>query len=119
MRRLARTRRGAGIGQIFLCVNMAVVLAFARSRSRGFKLPFQIRRFNACALALGIAPYFRWIPSGFNQSDAGGRDHSEVSPKLLTDFLDQQPLHGVSATASPFRSRFGSGDVSARRNQHP
>ncbi|CAK0879112.1 unnamed protein product [Prorocentrum cordatum] len=79
IRRLARARHGSCIRQLFLCDNMAVVLAFVRSRSQDFKLLVQIRRFNAYALALGIAPYFRWIPSEFNQSDAGSRDHSEES----------------------------------------
>eukprot|EP00959_Pyramimonas_sp_CCMP1952_P055058 1150695-Pyramimonas_sp.AAC.1 len=64
MRRLARTRHGACVRQLFLCDNMAVVLAFARSRSHDFKLLAQIRRFNAHALALGIAPRLRWIPLG-------------------------------------------------------
>ncbi|CAK0882305.1 unnamed protein product [Prorocentrum cordatum] len=80
IRRLARTMHGSCFRQLFLCDNTAVVLAFARSRSQDFKLLVQIRRFNACALALGIAPYFRWIPSEFNQSDAGSRDHSESVP---------------------------------------
>ncbi|CAK0822019.1 unnamed protein product, partial [Prorocentrum cordatum] len=59
MRGLARTRRGACIRQLFLYDDMAVVLAFARSRSHDFKLLVQMRRFNACALALGVAPFFR------------------------------------------------------------
>ncbi|CAK0883464.1 unnamed protein product, partial [Prorocentrum cordatum] len=54
IRRLARTRHGSCIRQLFLCDNMAVVLAFARSRSQDFKLLVQIRRFNAYALALGF-----------------------------------------------------------------
>ena len=81
IRRLSRSRNGCCIRQLFLCDNMAVVLAFARSRSQDFKLLVQIRRFNAYALALGIAPNFRWTPSEFNQSDAGGRDHSDVPSK--------------------------------------
>ncbi|CAK0797401.1 unnamed protein product, partial [Prorocentrum cordatum] len=102
IRRLARTRHGSCIRQLFLCDNMAVVLAFARSRSQDFKLLVQIRRFNAYALALGIAPYFRWIPSEFNQSDAGSRDHSEES--VPTDACSDAAADVGPSAADPSRA---------------
>ena len=52
---------------------MAVTLALGRCRARDFKLLIQIRRVAALSLARGIRFYFRWLPSEFNNAEAGSR----------------------------------------------
>ena len=82
IRRLARTKRGSCIRQLFLCDNMAAVLAFARSRSHDFKLLVQIRCFNAYALALGISPCFGGFPRSLTRVMPG----AEIIPKLRLSY---------------------------------
>ncbi|CAK0879749.1 unnamed protein product [Prorocentrum cordatum] len=71
--RVASSRAGRDGRVLLLGDNMAVTLAFSRSRARDFKLLTMIRRTAACAFARGLRFSYRWIPSEFNGSDEGGR----------------------------------------------
>ena len=88
IQRLAKTRLGACVRQLFLCDNMSVVLAFERCRSSSFGLLVQIRKFQAYVLASGIQVSVRWIPSELNESDEGSRLASETASKLATHLVD-------------------------------
>ena len=73
----------------FLSDILSIVLCFNRGRSRDFRLFTQIRRFASVCLARNIRISIRWIPSEFNSSDRGSREHdSENDPlKSLVDHL--------------------------------
>ena len=71
--RIAHTRRGQNVRQLFLVDNMAVALAFDRGRSRNFSMLRIIRKFGALCLVRNISPSVRWIPSEYNAADAPSR----------------------------------------------
>ena len=74
---------------LFLSENLSIVRCFALGRSRDFKLLTQIRRVASVCLARNIRTSIRWIPSEFNSSDRGSREHdSAYDPtKSLVDHL--------------------------------
>eukprot|EP00974_Lingulodinium_polyedra_P100371 9722201-Lingulodinium_polyedra.AAC.1 len=74
MQRIANSRRGFCVRQLFLLDNMSLALAFERSRTSRFGLLAIMRRFNAYALAKNTRCYYRWIPSELNSSDAPSRE---------------------------------------------
>ena len=63
LRRVALTTFGHDLRQLLLTDNMAVCLAFDRSRCREFGLLVQIGCFCAYCLARNIRVSVRWIPS--------------------------------------------------------
>ena len=89
--------------------NLSVVLAFARSRAREFRLITQIRRMCASSLARNIRFYFRWIPSELNSGDFGSRRYDPFydPSKTLVDRIGSKPvfekqLHDQSRKSDPF-----------------
>ena len=71
--RAANCRPSCDCRVLILNDNLSVVLAFARSRAREFRLITQIRLMCASSLARNISFYFRWIPSELNSGDFGSR----------------------------------------------
>ena len=57
---------------------LSIVLCFNRGRSRDFRLLTQIRRFASVCPARNIRISVGWIPSEFNSSDKGSREHGNV-----------------------------------------
>ena len=57
---------------------LSIVLCFNRGRSRDFRFLTQIRRFASVCLARNIRISVGWIPSEFNSSDKGSREHGNV-----------------------------------------
>ena len=74
---------------LLLSDNLSFVLCFNRGRSRAFRLLTQIRRFASVHLARNIRISIRWIPSEFNSSDRGSREHDSENDasKSLVDHL--------------------------------
>ena len=97
LRRVALSRFGSQIRQLFLLDNMSVTLAFERSRSRQFGLLKQVRLFNAYCIGRGIQPSFRWIPSELNSADEPSRFGTDEPSKLLTACI----AHGAEAESVP------------------
>ncbi|CAE7509286.1 unnamed protein product, partial [Symbiodinium microadriaticum] len=87
LRRVALSTFGSHVGQLILCDNMSVVLAFDRSRARNFKLLLQIRRFTAYCLARNIMCTVRWVPSELNSADEPSRLHSDEASKGLAHVI--------------------------------
>ena len=89
---------------LLLSDNLSVVLCFARGRSRDFRLFVQIRRFASVCLARNIRFAIRWIPSEFNSSDEGSREHETAfdPKKSLVAFLGPSAdvQAGMSARAA-------------------
>ena len=89
--------------------NLSVVLAFARSRAREFRLITQIRRMCASSLARNTRFYFRWIPSELISGDFGSRRYDPFydPSKTFVDRIGSKPafekqLHDQSWKSDPF-----------------
>ena len=107
--RAANCRPCCGCRVSILNDNLSVILAFARSRAREFRLITQIRRMCASSLARNIKFYFRWIPSELNSGGFGSRRYDPFydPSKTLVDRIGSKPafekqLHGQSQKSDPF-----------------
>ena len=88
--RLAKSRYGRDSRQLLLVDNMAVALAFSRSRSKNRRVLQIIRKFSAWALGRNVACAVRWIPSELNAADKPSRSLSfEKSPNSFSTFEAQ------------------------------
>ena len=74
---------------LLLSDNLSIVLCFNRGRFRHIRLLAQVRRFASVCLARNIRISVRCIPSEFNSSDKGSRehDHAYYSTKSLESHL--------------------------------
>ena len=88
IRRLAVSVFGKRLRQLCLVDNMAVVLAFNRSRAKNRKLLILIRRFCAYCLARDILVSIRWIPSERNTADKPSRLRYDFPGNPFSDSPD-------------------------------
>ena len=89
--RIANTRYGHDVRQLFLVDSMSIALSFDRCRSRSFKLLRQIRRFASVCLARNLDPHVRWIPSELNSADEPSRTEGAEPSKTLVDLIPVRP----------------------------
>ena len=113
--RVAYTRYGHDIRQLFLVDSMSIALSFDRCRSRSFKLLRQIRRFASLCLARNLDPHVRWIPSEFNSADEPSRADAAEPSKTLVDHIPKRPHVQREENQGPiptnsFESAFGKKD---------
>ena len=114
LKRVAFTRMGHTLRQLFLCDNMSVVLAVERFRAKNFKLLVIIREIASICMARNIHLAVRWIPSELNASDEPSRLFETAGSDLLIDCLGdfwpesspatntrQQHQHETDPRASP------------------
>ena len=100
--RIAHTRYGHDVRQLFLVDSMSIALSFDRCRSRSFKLLRQIRRFASLCLARNLDPHVRWIPSELNSADEPSRTEGAEPSKTLVDLIPVKSHAGTKEVPSPF-----------------
>ena len=83
--RIANSFWGQNIRQLLFVDNMAIALAFDRSRSRNFKVLRIIRKFAALCLSRNITCSVRWIPSEYNAADEPSRNAAAVQKNSDSD----------------------------------
>ena len=105
--RVAYTRYGHDVRQLFLVDSMSIALSFDRCRSRSFKLLRQIRRFASVCLARNLDPHVRWIPSELNSADEPSRTEGAEPSKTLVDLIPVKQ----HATAQEVPSALATGGV--------
>ena len=91
LKRVALSRFGSHVRQLFLLDNLSLVLALERCRSRQLDLLKIVRIFCSYCICRGIQPSFRWIPSELNNSDEPSRYDTDEPSKLLTDLIPNGP----------------------------
>ncbi|CAK0905694.1 unnamed protein product [Prorocentrum cordatum] len=105
--RVAGIRAGHDGRALLLGGNMAVVLAFSRSRARDFKLLTMFRRAAACSFSRWLRFSYRWIPSEFNSSDEGAdclrRSTSQKSVRLTSSLEVGRDVKTRASSKSPRR----------------
>ena len=106
---------------LLLSDNISTVLCFNRGRSRHFKLLTQIRRFASVCLARNVRISIRWIPSEFNSSDKGSREHNNARDptESLANHLgsNEKQTHMVYICESESPTR--SGEVATKQDLFP
>ena len=102
-RGLCHSSHGTSVGPLYLVDNMSVALAFKRRRAHVHHLLVYIRPLRCRDVFATV----RWIPSGFNTSDAGSRKNDpfyDASQSVLAR-LEEKCRRTAKHRPSPYSSQ--------------
>ncbi len=98
VRHALRSTQNLGHHLVFLCDNLALVLAVTKGRGSSPSLNATCRELSALSLLTGCSFHFRWVPSELNPSDGPSRGLPVAGEGLVDKWL--QSCHGpLSALA--------------------